>query len=88
MPGWLGSMEIGALMALLLLLVGPARLQRAGRSPQQSLRDWRDSLRTVTEKEDDTDEAFEPPPVPEAMLARASRALPAAQPGPPRRTVG
>jgi len=60
MPGWIGPWEILILLVVVLLVFGPKRLPEFGRSLGRGMREFKSSLRDITD--DDTEPEELPPP--------------------------
>jgi len=61
MPGWIGPWEILILLVVVLLVFGPKRLPEFGRSLGRGMREFKSSLRDITD--DDEPEELPPPKV-------------------------
>ncbi|MBA3717784.1 MAG: twin-arginine translocase TatA/TatE family subunit [Actinobacteria bacterium] len=59
MPGWIGPWEILILLVVILLVFGPKRLPEFGRSLGRGMREFKNSVRDIT---DDTEPEELPPP--------------------------
>jgi sec-independent protein translocase protein TatA len=59
MPGWIGPWEILILLVVILLVFGPKRLPEFGRSLGRGMREFKNSVRDVT---DDSEPEELPPP--------------------------
>ena len=60
MPGWIGPWEILILLVVILLVFGPKRLPEFGKSLGKGMREFKNSVREVTE--DHEPEELPPPP--------------------------
>jgi sec-independent protein translocase protein TatA len=49
MPGWIGPWEILLLLLIILLIFGPKRLPELGRSLGRGMREFKSSVREITE---------------------------------------
>jgi sec-independent protein translocase protein TatA len=58
-PGWIGPWEILILLVVVLLVFGPKRLPEFGRSLGRGMREFKSSLRDIT---DDNEPEELPPP--------------------------
>jgi sec-independent protein translocase protein TatA len=63
-PGWIGPWEILILLVVILLVFGPKRLPEFGRSLGRGMREFKNSVREVTE--DHEPEELPPPPPPKS----------------------
>ena len=59
MPGWIGPWEILILLVVVLLVFGPKRLPEFGRSLGRGMREFKNSVRDIT---DDSEPEELPPP--------------------------
>lgn len=59
MPGWIGPWEILILLLVVLLVFGPKRLPEFGRSLGRGMREFKSSLRDIS---DDSEPDELPPP--------------------------
>jgi len=59
MPGWIGPWEILILLVVILLVFGPKRLPEFGRSLGRGMREFKNSVRDIT---DDSEPEELPPP--------------------------
>jgi sec-independent protein translocase protein TatA len=59
MPGWIGPWEILILLVVILLVFGPKRLPEFGRSLGRGMREFKNSVRDIT---DDNEPEELPPP--------------------------
>jgi sec-independent protein translocase protein TatA len=59
MPGWIGPWEILILLLVVLLVFGPKRLPEFGRSLGKGMREFKSSLRDIS---DDSEPEELPPP--------------------------
>ena len=64
MPGCIGPWEILILLVVILLVFGPKRLPEFGRSLGRGMREFKNSVREVTE--DHEPEELPPPPPPKS----------------------
>jgi sec-independent protein translocase protein TatA len=58
-PGWIGPWEILILLVVVLLVFGPKRLPEFGKSLGRGMREFKSSLRDITD--DDEPEELPPP---------------------------
>jgi sec-independent protein translocase protein TatA len=58
-PGWIGPWEILILLVVVLLVFGPKRLPEFGKSLGRGMREFKSSLREITD--DDEPEELPPP---------------------------
>ena len=67
MPGWIGPWEILILLVVVLLVFGPKRLPELGKSLGKGMREFKSSVREVTEDHEHDHEPEDlPPPPPKA----------------------
>ena len=66
MPGWIGPWEILILLVVVLLVFGPKRLPEFGKSLGKGMREFKNSVRDITEDHDEPDEIPPPQPPPKA----------------------
>lgn len=59
MPGWIGPWEILILLVVILLVFGPKRLPEFGKSLGRGMREFKNSIRDIT---DDNEPDELPPP--------------------------
>jgi sec-independent protein translocase protein TatA len=64
MPGWIGPWEILILLVVILLVFGPKRLPEFGKSLGKGMREFKSSVREVTEDHEPEPEELPPPPPP------------------------